>query len=199
VFYGSSKSSKESVAKAMELTRKAIALDDSNASSAHTQMGWLYTMMGKHEEAIAEIERAIELTPNNADAHTFMGYVLRVSGRNEEAIRYSEQGIRLNPIPPSWYFRGLALNYMYAQRYGEAIATCKKGLKQAPNDILTHVTCAAIYGQADLRDAARAEAEEVLQINPKFSAVSYAKRLPYKNQSDRDFFLDGMRKAGLPD
>jgi adenylate cyclase len=88
---------------------------------------------------------------------------------------------------------------MYAQRYDEAITTCKKGLNQAPNDILTHVTCAAIYGQAGRKDSARAEAEEVLKRNPKFSAVSYAKRLPYKNQSDRDFFLDGMRKAGLPD
>jgi adenylate cyclase len=198
VFYGSSKSPKESLAKAMELNQKAIALDDSYAA-AHAQVGWLYTMMGKHEEAIAQIERAIELAPNSADAHMWMGYVLRVSGRNEEAIRYSEQAIRLNPIPPSWYFRGLALNYMYAQRYDEAISTCKKGLNQAPNDILTHVTCAAIYGQAGHRDAARAEAEKVLKRNLKFSAVSYAKRLPYKNQSDRDFFLDGMRKAGLPD
>jgi adenylate cyclase len=198
VFYGSSKSPKESLAKALDLNQKAIALDDSYAA-AHAQVGWLYTMMGKHEEAIAEIERAIELAPNSADAHTWMGYVLRVSGRNDEAIRYAEQGIRLNPIPPSWYFRGLALNYMYAQRYDEAITTCQEGLNQAPNDILTHVTCAAIYGQAGRRDAARAEAEEVLRINPKFSAVSYAKRLPYKNQSDRDFFLDGMRKAGLPE
>jgi adenylate cyclase len=198
VFYGSSKSPKESLAKAMELKQKAIALNDSYAG-AHAGLGWLYTMTGKHEKAIAEIERAIELAPNSAYAHMWMGYVLRVAGRNEEAIRYSEQAVHLNPIPPSWYFRGLALNYMYAQRYDEAITMCKKGLKQAPNDILTHVTCAAIYGQAGHRDAARAEAEEVLKINPKFSALSYAKRLPYKNKSDRQFFIDAMQKAGLPD
>jgi adenylate cyclase len=198
VFLGSSKSPKESLAKAMELNQKAIALDDSYAE-AHAQVGWLFTMMGKHEEAIAEIDRAIELAPNSADAHMWMSYILRVSGRNEEAIQYSEQAIRLNPIPDSWYFRGLALNYMYAQRYDEAITTCKKALNQAPNDILTHVTCAAIYGKAGRKDPARAEAEEVLKRNPKFSAVSYAKRLPYKNQSDRDFFLEGMQKAGLPD
>jgi adenylate cyclase len=198
VFLGSSKSPKKSLATAVELIQKAIALDDSYAE-AHAQGGWLLTMMGKHEEAIAEIERAIELAPNSADAHMWMSFILRVSGRNEEAIQFAEQAIRLNPIPDSWYFRGLALNYMYAQRYDEAITTCKKGLNQAPNDLLTHVTCAAIYGKAGRKDAARAEAEEVLKRNPKFSAVSYAKRVPYKNQSDRDFFLDGMQKAGLPD
>jgi adenylate cyclase len=198
VFYGSSKSPKESIAKAMELQQKAIALDESYGH-AHSSLGWLYAMVGKHEKGISEIERAIELAPNDSVAQMWMSYVLRLAGRNEEAIRYSEQAIRLNPIPPSWYFRGLALNYMYAQRYDEAITMCKKGLKQAPNDILTHVTCAAAYGKAGGEDAARAEAETVLRINPKFSALSYAKRLPYKNQADRDFFLDAMRKAGLSD
>jgi hypothetical protein len=76
---------------------------------------------------------------------------------------------------------------------------CKKALKQAPNDLLTHLTCAAIYGQAGHADTAQVEVEEVLRLNPKFSALSYAKRLPYKNQSDRDFYLDAMRKGGLPE
>jgi len=198
VFFGSSKSPKESITKAMELVQKAIDLDDSYGP-AHASLGWLYAIIGKHEKGITEIERALELVPNDDNAHMWMSYVLRLAGRNQEAIRYSEQAVRLNPIPPSWYFRGLALNYLYAGRYDEAIIACKKGLKSAPNDILTHVTCAAIYGQAGRRDAARAEAEEVLKINPKFSALSYAKRLPYKNQADRDFFSNALRKAGLPE
>lgn len=198
VFLGSSKSPEKSLEKAMELNQKAIALDDANAE-AHAQSGWLFTMMGKYEEAIAKIERAIELAPNSADAHMWMSIILRVSSRNEESIQFAEQAIRLNPIPDSWYFRGLALSYMHAQRYDEAITMCKKGLNQAPNDLLTHLACAAIYGKAGRKDAARSEAEEVLKRNPKFSAVSYVKTAPYKKQSDRDFLLDGMQKAGLPD
>lgn len=198
VFYGSSKSPKKSLAKAMELNQKAISLDESY-SPAHNQLGWLYAMTGKHEKAIAEIERALELAPNAADTHMWMSYVLRVAGRNEEAVRYSEQAVRLNPFPPSWYFRGLALNYLYAGRYDKAIEACKKGLNRAPNDFMTHVTCAAAYSQAGKEDAARAEAEKVLKINPKFSIASYAKRLPYKNQADRDIFINALRKAGLPD
>jgi len=40
VFYGSSKSPKESLAKAIKLNQKAIALDDSYAVT-HVQVGWL--------------------------------------------------------------------------------------------------------------------------------------------------------------
>jgi hypothetical protein len=44
---------------------------------------------------------------------------------------------------------------------------------------------------------ARAEAAEVLKINPKFSVDAYAKRLTSKDQSVIDNFIDALRKAGL--
>jgi hypothetical protein len=44
---------------------------------------------------------------------------------------------------------------------------------------------------------AHAEAAEVLRINPKFSVDSYAKVLPYKDQSLNGRFVAALRKAGL--
>jgi len=45
---------------------------------------------------------------------------------------------------------------------------------------------------------ARAEAEEVLKLNPKFSLEGYAKMLlMYKNQAQINRFIDALRKAGL--
>ena len=44
---------------------------------------------------------------------------------------------------------------------------------------------------------ARAEAAEVLRINPKFSVDSWAKRAPYKDQSQTDKIVDALHKAGL--
>lgn len=44
---------------------------------------------------------------------------------------------------------------------------------------------------------ARAEALEVLRINPNFSLERYAKVLPAKNQADIDRDVDALRKAGL--
>ncbi len=51
-----------------------------------------------------------------------------------------------------------------------------------------------IMGHAD---EARAEAEEVIKINPKFSLESYAKTLPFKNQAQLDRLVEALRKAGL--
>jgi hypothetical protein len=44
---------------------------------------------------------------------------------------------------------------------------------------------------------ARAEAAEVLRINPKFSVEYLAKILAYKDQSQNDKIADALRKAGL--
>ena len=45
---------------------------------------------------------------------------------------------------------------------------------------------------------ARAEAEEVLRINPKFSLIRFANTaLAYKDQSENDKVINAMRKAGL--
>ena len=44
---------------------------------------------------------------------------------------------------------------------------------------------------------ARAEAEEVLRINPKFSLEGFAKRSLLKNQAQKNRIVEALRKAGL--
>ena len=44
---------------------------------------------------------------------------------------------------------------------------------------------------------ARAEAPEVLRINPKFSLDRGVKTYPFKNQADRELVIEAFRKDGL--
>lgn len=44
---------------------------------------------------------------------------------------------------------------------------------------------------------ARSAASEVLRLYPNFSVEDFEKTLPYKNQADREFFINGLHKAGL--
>jgi len=66
--------------------------------------------------------------------------------------------------------------------------------EQAVRNIATPLR---IYRVLSLPGAAAAEADEVLQINPKFSLKSYAKRLPYKNKADIERYVAALSKAGL--
>jgi adenylate cyclase len=194
---GFSKSPGESLNQALELTKKAIAMDESDAVT-HSRLGWLYVFVGRqYDKAIAECERGIDLAPNAAECHIWISFVLTMAGRSEEAVRYAEQALRLNPYPDSWWIRQLGLSYFFAGRYEEAIAAHKKSLNISPKDLLTHLHLTTAYSWAGRHEEALAQAAEILRINPKFSVEERAKFMPLKNQADLDRYLDGLRKAGL--
>jgi len=198
VWFRTTKSPKQSLKRAVELTQKALALDDSYAD-AHGFLGFLYTMLRKHDKAIIEGEKGVALDPNGSQSHYYLGFALRYAGRFEEAVQVIEKAIRLNPFPPLLHFRSACMAYIGAGRYEEAIAAAKKVVTLAPDDFLAHVSLAAAYSLAGREEEARSAAEEVLRIHPKFSLDYQAKILPFKNKRDLEQFVDALRKAGLPE
>jgi len=48
-------------------------------------------------------------------------------------------------------------------------------------------------------EEAQAHTELALKVTPNFSVGAWDKRLPYKSEADLQRFLDGLRKAGLPE
>ena len=193
---GSSKSPRGSLTQAIELAQKAIALDESYAN-AHGLLGYLYTMIRQHEKAIAVGERAVALDPNSANAHAWLGNNLYWAGRPEDAIPLILKAIRFNPIPPTWCLLTLGMAYRDTGRYEEAISACKKALHREPNNLIGHIVLVATYSVCGREQEARAEAAEVLRIDPKFSLVHLAKIRPHKNKANTDRFIDSLRMAGL--
>ncbi len=57
-------------------------------------------------------------------------------------------------------------------RYEDSIATYRKVLDSTPDNLLAHAGLTAAYSLAGRLDEARAQAEEVLRVQPKFSAIS---------------------------
>ncbi len=196
MWLGSSKSPRESLAKAIELTQKAIALDDSYAT-AHGLLGNLYIMTRQYDKGIAECERGVALDPNSASALGWLGQNLYWADRSEEAIPVLEKAIRLNPIPPSWYLWSLAMAYRDTGRYEEAISACEKVLHREPKNVIARLVLASTYSLSGREEEARAEAAEILRIDPKFSLEGFAKTRPHKNQANTEQFIDSLRKAGL--
>jgi adenylate cyclase len=192
-WFGTTKSPKQSLAKTKELLQKAIVLDDTYAE-AHGMLGFLFSMTGKHDKAVAIAEHAVALNPNSAYTHAMLGHTLRFAGRWKEAIPEYKKAIRLNPIPPNLYFFGLGLAYAWTGQNEEAIKWGEKAVRQEPNSFLAHLMMAAIYSLSGREEEARAEGAEVLRINPKFSLEKFEKRCTGK---DKERFIGALRKAGL--
>jgi len=63
-------------------------------------LAYFYNFMKKHEKAITEAKRSLELEPNSAFAHSLFGAILNYVGRFDEALVHLKQAIRLSPLPP---------------------------------------------------------------------------------------------------
>ncbi len=197
VIIGASESPRESLQRAVELGKKAIALDDSN-SSVHAHLTFPYIYAKEFDKAISEAEKAISLSPNSATAYWALGTAFSLSGRPQEAIPMLQKSLRLSPIPVHSQVLGLLGNsYRQLGQYEEAIAAYKKTLQIYGSDhLLAHLDLAATYTLMDREKEARAEGAEVMRIDPKFSVERYIKGLPF-DQSIKDRWAAVLRKAGL--
>jgi adenylate cyclase len=196
VWLGTSKFPKDSIAKAIKLVQKAITLDDTYAE-AHAILGYLYSMTRQHDKALAQGEKAVALNPNSAESHMRYGKILTFAGRYEESIPELQKAIRLNPIPPNIYLYSLGISFALTGQYEEAITWCDKAVRKEPDSMFARLFMAQIYSYSGRDEEARAEAAEVLRINPKFSLEKFAERVTYKNQEDKERAISALRRAGL--
>jgi adenylate cyclase len=157
----------------------------------------LYSIRREHDKAVAEGERAVALDPNGAFAHEYYALSLVYAGRPEEAIPLFQKAIRLNPFCPTGTYLHYGHALMGAGRLEEAVSVYKKSVQLSPNNIFAHTRLAAAYMMMGREKEARAEAAEVLRINPNFSLESAAKRSNYKDPSVTDNLIASLRKAGL--
>jgi TolB-like protein/class 3 adenylate cyclase/cytochrome c-type biogenesis protein CcmH/NrfG len=189
VWLGTSKSPKQAIAEATELLQKAIVLDDTFAE-AHGRLGFLYSVQRQHDKALAQGKKAVALNPNSAMAHLYLGKVHTFAGRYEESIPEYKKAIRLNPLPPNRYFWSLGLSYGLAGQYEEGITWCEKAVHQAPDSLWARIMMTVVYSWSGRDEEARAEAAEVLRINPNFSLEKFVKRANPR-------MVSALRKAGL--
>jgi tetratricopeptide (TPR) repeat protein len=196
VWLGMTKSPKESLDKAIVLSEKAVSLDDS-LSKAFAHIGYLYALKREYDKSIAYAKEAVEKDPNGADAHAWLGNCLRFVSRVQEAITHYEKAMRLNPHPPQWYYINLGVGYTQMGRYEEAVAQIKKALASRPNSVSAYSALVVTYGIMGKEEEARTAAEELLRINPNFSAEKYIKVLPYKDPEYPRKAGEALRKAGL--
>jgi adenylate cyclase len=192
VWLRTSKSPKESIGKAIGFMKKAIALDDTLAE-AHGRLGFIYSMIGKYDEGIAQAEKGVAVNPNSAMARVMLSKTLSFAGRWEESIPPYKKAIRLNPIPPNMYLYSLGLSYGFTGQYDEAITWCEKAVREAPDSLFARVMMTVVYSWSGQDEKARAEAAEVLRIQPKYTI----EKSRYKRKEDRERFVGALQKAGL--
>jgi adenylate cyclase len=84
-------------------------------------------------------------------------------------------------------------------RLAEAVSAYKKAIQREPNNLFAHINLAGTYSLLGLEKEARAEAAEVLRLNPKFSLDFWARVSGFRDRTETEKIIAALRKAGLPE
>jgi len=184
---------------ALEYAKKAVRLDDSLAK-AHMVLGDVYLWTKQNDQAVDEGRKAISLDPSYADGHFALGVYLRYAGQPDEALEEHEKALRFNPMyGHRLYYLTLSHTYYMLKQYEAALKAAQQAASRGPNHFSIHRSLAMAYAQLGCVEDAHQHVVEVLECNPNSSIKAWAERAPYKYKADLDHWIDGMRKAGLPD
>jgi adenylate cyclase len=179
-------------------SEKAIALDNSYVD-AHAFRGWLYAATRQHDKGIAKAEYALSLNPRSVEVYYLLGLIIDMAGKCKEAIKIYEKGLRLSPIATADYHLVMGMAYGNCGRYEEALSALNKSIYLEPDDLWSHFWLAYCYLVLGREAEARAEAAEVMRINPKFSLTLLREIDLRKDRAVMEKIHGLMRKAELFD
>jgi len=141
---------------------RAIELNPNNQNAQH----W-YAMalggLGRFDEALAQIERALAIDPLAVIVNANVGYLLYRAGRIDEAVVKLRHTVAMEPgFVMTRYRLGLALEAL--GRYDEAIAEFQ-AMHPSDNDPLGLTAIARTLALMQRRDEAQRELERVITIS----------------------------------
>ncbi len=197
--FGWGESAAEAHAGAGEAARQAVTLDDGDAT-AHTVLAIYEMFSGRHDEARRRLRRAIDLDPNCAFAHAYIGVSHAFAGETEAALAHCVDAIRLSPRDPLLIIFYLAQGWaaLAAERYEEAFEFTIRAAASNPEFPDIYAVRAAAEGQLGRVEAARSTLGEMLRRMPGLTVADERLNRPFARAADRERFLAGLRKAGLP-
>ncbi len=184
--------------RANELAEKGVALDGASAI-ALTRLGWIQTYLRQYDQAVANLEKAIAMAPNDGEVYATFGQILNWLGNPERGLEMSEKAFSLETFaPPTWEF-GVGLSRLLLRQYDEALTRFNRAIERAPKITPAYMYLACAYVELDRVDDARGTIKTLLDIAPQFTVKEIARIFPYRIDEDRNRILDSLRKAGLPE
>jgi adenylate cyclase len=192
--YAWSSTPKDSLESAIVLARRAKELDRLDASG-YAELGYAKLYRRQHDEALAEYSQALALNPNDADIIVEYADALVYAEQPQRSLELVQKAMRLNPYYPDWYLWYLADIYDAMGRAEDVVATVMRMHDPSEGQRLLAVN----YSHLGMMREAQAAAREVIRLHPQFTIAQWRERPPYRDRLVLERYVEGLRKAGLPE
>jgi TolB-like protein/cytochrome c-type biogenesis protein CcmH/NrfG len=176
----------------------AVQLDRDDAW-AHAALGSVYFSTRRLADALSEFETALRLNSNFCMAQGYYALALSYAGRTEDSFQAAQRAIRLSPRDPSLaiYYGIAGYARFMTRQYDEAIALAREAIRHRGDLTGAYRVLAVSAGMSGDAQLAAAALAELRRTQPNISLSWIATQLPWRNDADREHYLEGFRRAGL--
>jgi len=188
-------------ARAIETAGRAARRVQDHAT-ALTAIGAAYSMTTTDQERAGSfIERALAIDPNNAWAWMRAGWMKAIYNQIDGALECFDRALALSPYDPfafNMYF-GMAAAHADRGDNKKAAELVEKGLRASPGVTWAYRMLASYYAQAGETEKAATAIAEFKRHNPGVTIEKLRAGLPPSMLLSNPHYLEGMRKAGIPE
>jgi len=187
-------------AEACELAGQAVAIDPENAAVLAVA-AWAYSTLGvRFEQSLELANHALALHPNSVHVRSFCGWVFNYFGESLRAIEQFEEARRLSPVDPRSYFPmlGLAYAHFFAGHFEETVNMTGRILAEVPTHNVARRYRAAALGHLGRLEEAGTVIADILEAQPT-SNLRSSRSSAFHDPRMLELYIDGLKKAGLPD
>ncbi|HET6670558.1 MAG TPA: hypothetical protein VFH15_10025, partial [Pyrinomonadaceae bacterium] len=173
--------------------RVAIQLKP-GAQVAHRWYAFSLSTMGRHEEALVEMERAREISPQSAVLATAVANVLFLAGRYDDAIAQCRRAMELDSGAVSVH---TVLRWCYEKKgmHREALAAFEQERVFAGDTATTHLKRASVLAAVGRREEAHLILNEAIERRPSQWVSAYEIAIVYCWLGDQESAFRWLAQA----
>jgi TolB-like protein/Flp pilus assembly protein TadD len=171
---------------------------DERDPAAHWAMGRALWLRGGHEQAVVELERTIDLSPNFALGHYTLSFVHAQAGNPDTAIAASDHSRELSPFDPL-LFGMLGSRAMALVRLGDLEEAAHWAVKAAarpnahPHILAIAAFCLALAGHVE---EARVQAAAIRRTLPSYGIADFFAAFHFDSEGEA-LFRKGAELIGM--
>ena len=150
--------------KAEDNYRKALELAEANLDKYYNRLGFFLSVIGKYEESVEMLKKAIELNPLPTYFEN-LGFSLEKLGNLKEAETNYQKALEISPDQKDIYLNRIGIYYYNQKKYDQAIRYYKKAVEYQQKPVYYENLGNAYFDSEDYESAEK-EFIKVLEITP---------------------------------